>query len=48
MPGGGAASRKKCMSGMLRRAGKTREDFPTVQMTRAIDESNRELAQEVR
>jgi len=33
---------------MLRRAGRSREDFPTVKITRAIDESNRELAQEVR
>ena len=33
---------------MLKRAGRVREDYPTVQMTRAIDESNRMLAQEAR
>ena len=47
-PGPRDAARKKCMSTMMRRAGRSREDYPTVKMTHAIDESNRHLAQEVR
>ena len=46
-PGSRDAARKKCMGTMMRRAGRSREDYPTVKMTRAIDESNRELAAEV-